>query len=143
MGTRLGQTVQLLSCISRLSEQVLAAIEKHPGDSSIASNGLGAIGNMLAHKDATKQFVTELAGINATIRVMKKFPDAAHVQKKGVFVLNKISIDKAFRDGIISAGGIQALGEAMQRFQNDEEIQLDAREALADVVGAKLDDAED
>ena len=98
---------------------------------------------MLAHKDATKQFVNELAGINATISVMKEFPDAAHVQKKGVFVLNKISIDKAFRDGIISAGGIQALGEAMQRFQNDEEIQLDAREALADVVGAKLDDAED
>ena len=122
-----------------LLKQVLEATGNHHADHAIASSALNAIGNMIAgNEELVKHLVEDLSGIVTVIGILKQFHCHDTVQDYGSFVLHHISKYEAFRAAIISAGGVQAMGVSMERFQNDPSLQQWARKVLADLIGSQL-----
>ena len=112
----------------RLLEHVLLALGNP--EASIATHGLGAIGNMLATDKIATHFALSLKGIVTTIATMNTFIAYVAVQRAGAHVLGYVLKCQQFRSTFIAAGGIQALGNAMKRFQNDEELDVLVSEAF-------------
>ncbi|GKY99142.1 hypothetical protein MPSEU_000869700 [Mayamaea pseudoterrestris] len=78
-------------------------------------------------------------GIETTIAAMKRYQDSCNVQISCTMVLSHVSKYIQYRAPIILAGGIQAIGNAMQGFPCCECLQEEAWSTLQHLTSARID----
>lgn len=116
---------------ARLS--ALRLVERYIDDSNDATNTLRILQKMILTDEHIRKFVTEVGGIETTIKAMRKYSEESEgVAASGSGLLQALC---GYSDGIdrkiMECGGISVLIYAMKHWPENEEVQANACLALS------------
>jgi hypothetical protein len=122
---------------------VMKAMEAHENDIELLGKGCCALASMCQERVATKYLMLEHHAPQLIIRLLKKH--VANSQFSGIasitlssFML-KHEVDPKIQETIMSLGGAEAVISALRKHKNDEYVQTQASEALAQMHRADND----
>ncbi|GKZ01286.1 hypothetical protein MPSEU_001079600 [Mayamaea pseudoterrestris] len=115
-----------------LFEQICVAWQRYQDDEVFIDKIFHALFNMvLDSKDNAQHLVEKVDGIKKTVASMKRHQSCEDVQLMCAELLEEITFYQKYRALVIKSGGIQVLGDAIQRFPDNDELQDFAKDVLA------------
>jgi hypothetical protein len=115
-------------------EVILARMEKYPDSESVQELGCYVIWVLVNEAKCNAERVKKSGGIAVVIAAMKAHPNSEEVQNEGCDVLSAMSKWKEYRPLIVKAGGVTAIGYALEKSGDSQQLRNDAYKAMRILV---------